>query len=418
MSKAIQSRLGFTRNDLDAVVAGISEMVIPNAPLADDLKARLRTDLGRLAAEVKGALPEPGALLSFSFLNGRGFELYTHNLTENLSLDDSKPLTLVEHLGGSPVGAWLARSKGSGQAYEVLAKWLEVAFGYFEEAGLPQMSAEEQAKYKQVKEVFLPLVKRADVATRTMLLPGLADGQAGLVLDAKITSSQWHQQMPASKAPLPMAEMALVVGVSDAALVRKAFAEYKSIADEVLVKLKELNPGEIPADFKLPDATARAVKRGTIYSYALPKEAQLDAQLAPNAGLGEKLAVLSLAPKHTERLMEAAPLVANGPLADTKRPLASIAHFNWAALVDAVLPWVEYGVRAAEPSAQAALEDAPAEDEAGAADAGDQARTAFILQHVRTVAEALKALGAINSVTYAERGALVTHTEWRFEDVK
>ena len=86
---------------------------------------------------------EPGASASFSFLTPRGYESYSYNWTQNKTLDDSKRLTLLDHVGGNPVLAAVSRSKYSPQQYDMLVKWLVKGYGYFEQFGLAHMPDEE-----------------------------------------------------------------------------------------------------------------------------------------------------------------------------------------------------------------------------------------------------------------------------------
>jgi len=423
-SKSLMAQSGVTKKDVDALAAMFAEHLVPNAPVSDEVKTRIGKDVVRLAADIKASIPEPGACLSFGFLTGKGYEEYVYNWAQNLVLDDSKPLNLVQHVGGAPMAAVVGRSKSSVGAYGTLTKWLKVFHGYFEEIALPQMPGKQREQYMAVRDMFLPLVQRADAATRTLLIPALADGQSALVFDTKIKSLQWQSKMPPAQTPLPMLEIALVFGVSDANLLKKACVEYKSIADDGLVKLRELNPGKIPDDFKIPDPLVRTTKNGVVYIYPLPKEAGLDDQLALNGGLGSKVGVLSFVPKQSARLLASLPLAADGILANTeKRNLAVLTYFNWPALIDAVEPWTEYGVRAfaARGAPEAAAGDSLLLDETARAKvaeaANDSDQTKMILDHVRAVAEVLKCFRSMGSITYSENGAIVTHMECRMKDV-
>src|SRR5439155_15477783 len=105
-----------------------------------------------------------------------------------------------------------------------------------------------------------------------------------------------------------------------------AVGEYYSIINETIAKLHELNPDKIP-EFTLPPAENKSVPGGKIYYYAVPEIAGLDKQIAPNAGLSEAVAVLSLAPDVTARLLKATAPKAGAPLADTKKPLAGAVVF-------------------------------------------------------------------------------------------
>src|SRR5262249_35459395 len=150
------------------------------------------------------------------------------------------------------------------------------------------------------------------------------------------------QQMPPSAKPLPMLELALLVGVSDAALLQKAGSAYRTLANEMLVALRQLQP-EVPV-FEIPEPKTRQMKSGTLYYYPLPAVLGLDRRLVPNAGLSQTLAVLSPPQEHSERLFTSTPLrLTGGPLANLKRDMVAAVYFNWAGLIDTAMPWVDYG---------------------------------------------------------------------------
>ena len=198
-------------------------------------------------------------------------------------------------------------------------KWLKTANGYFEDIVLPKLDDNQKAMYKQIADIAHPALERLDRATGTMLIPALKDGQSAFVLDAKMESKQIHQQLPAWDKAMPIPEPAIVLGVSDAALLRKAFSEYRAIANDLIADVRKLMPN-IP-EFQVPDPQTQKVKSGTLYYYPLPPDLGLDKQIVPNAGLADHVAVASLSLAHSERLLAATALkVNNGPLADLDKP--------------------------------------------------------------------------------------------------
>ena len=233
-----------------------------------------------------------------------------------------------------------------------------------------------------------------------MLLPALADGQAGFVLDAKWTSKQWHPAIPPSEKALPMLEMGILVGVSDSALLEKAMKSYRKIVEEGIAKARELAPKDEVPPIKLPEPEVKTVKSGKLYVFHLPEEWKLDARVAPTAGLSEKVGVITLSAEHAERLLADKPLkIEGGPLADAKRPLAGASYFNWPAFVDAVGPWVIYGLELAKV-------------EKALPGGGDEKKSREeIFKQVRTVLDVLKCIRVSTSATYLEQGVLITHSE-------
>ena len=54
--------------------------------------------------------------------------------------------------------------------------------------------------------------------------------------------------------------------------------------------------------------------------------------------------VTSLLPQFTARLLAETSLKGQGPLANYDRPLAAAAHLDFARLIEALEPWIDYGM--------------------------------------------------------------------------
>lgn len=412
-SKELMSMITGTEEDLDGLVE-LAEELLPAAELDEDVEERLLDDIQKLADDLKEYLPEAGAAMSFAFLTDRGYESYSYNWTENLRLDGSKALPLLEHVGGAPILAYVERTKYSPDDYELLVKWLKKGYGHFKAIGLPQLPPDQQQHFEHAMQFAEPLLERLDRATRTLLVPALADGQGAIVLDAKITSKKWHQQMPEASKPLPLPELALVFGVSDAEKLKQAFAEYKAVAQAVADQIKVWEPSAIPADYRIPDPQTRDVPQGRLYWYQIPQEIGLDEQVQPAAGLSKSVAVLSTSAKQAERILATAPLETSGSRLGPDKNAAAAFYFNFNRLIDTVEPWAEYGFLANF------VERNENGDEAvkSIAEAENKPQAKFVLSQIRAGAEILKCFRGYSSVTYLEDGAMVTHGESVLEDLK
>lgn len=395
-SQAFNAKIATGKEDIDGLVE-FAKGALTKANLTADQRKRIDKDLDDLATGLKSGITEPGASLGFAFLTKRGQESYSYALDSAARAGTVKPLTLLNHVGGSPILACVGRGMPTPEQYKGFIKWVKKAYGYVEEFALPHMPPGERDKYEQIMKIAQPFLARADKVTAEMLLPALADGQIAFVLDAKLTSKQWHPAMPAGNKPLPILEPAFVFGVSDAPLLEKAFGEYRGITNEFLTQLNKLAPNEVP-QLQIPPPQSRKAKAGTLYFYPLPAQLGLDKRIIPTAGVAPSVASLTISHEHAERLLTRTPLkVDGGPLAKTDRPLLSAVYFDWAGFVDALTPWVDYGFDQAGKSGQ---------------------DLDSIAKQVRTVAEVLKCLRTVTSVTYIEGNAVVTHSEVVIRDVE
>ncbi len=404
VSKAFMSAISTTKKDVDKMVAQL-QSAINNLPLADDQKKQMSNDLVELGRDMKTFVAEPGANVSVSFLNGHGQESYDYDYGQHPGLDGSKPLTLLQHAGGSPILAVAGRGRYEPKKYELLVKWVKKAYGYVDNFVVGFLNDEQKAQIDQVTKVVFPLLERFDKATRTQILPAFKDSQFAFVLDAGIRSKRWFPNFQTPTA-MPMLEPAIVFGISNAEALRKGVEEYRLIINDAIAKARDFSPQKIQ-EFEIPPPETRPLQNGTMYYYNLPPVG-LDPQILPNAALSQHVLALTLSPRQSEAILSRTPLkVEHGLLADAAtRPLAMAAYFNWPALLNAARPWVHFGVRAAIKQSA---------NENGSKMGAEQIKS--IMSQVDTVLDILKVLRNVQSVSYFEGKMLVTHTVTTVRDI-
>ena len=398
LSKTLNEHFNTTKSGIDNLLQKVKSF-LPSLPIPDKARAEIVKDSAVMAADLKTLVPEVGATASVGFLTPSGVENYDYDWSEQPEMDCSKPLDLLRHVGGNPIAVWVGRSKASPEGYDLLVKWMGIGYRYFEEYGLAAMKAEERAKFEKVFVQVKPLLGRLDKTTRDLLIPALADGQTGLVLDAKLSSQQFIKALPRTNQALTMIEPAIVVGVSDANKLKQAFGEYYAVADDFVEVLKGIDGSGIPKAFKIPRPRIYKLRLGMAYGYPLPAEWGVDTRVLPNAAVSEKVAVLAISGKHSIRLLEEKePKIADIAL-PTDRPLASVGGLDFAALIDALDPWVEL-----------ALEKGT---EQLSPDTAESARL-----HAKTVMEVLKVYRGSVWETYMEGKAAVTHSRSEYHDIE
>ena len=419
--------------DVNAMMKSVDEL-LKLADLPGGQQARIKKDVKDCLTDLKRVSPEIGAQLSVGFFTDKGTESYHYNYTKNHGLDSTKPLTLLEHVGGNPLGFTVSRSVIQIENYDLLVKWLKVGHDYFEELALPHFPPEGRKEYKKFMKDALPLLVRLDKATGKMLLPSL-DGQSGLVLDAKLKSKQWQKDLPKTETALPAPELALIIGLKDADLFKKAMAEYRDVINGFIEVIGKMSPNGIPPEVKITDPKSQAAKNGTLYSYPIPEIAGLDKQILPTAGLSKKLIAFTLSETHANRLLESKPFKGkDGLTIDAKKPLASASYFDWAGFVDAATPWVDFALDKIEQETKRNINNKPdnfnLKPEVKPGNPNEFQEIAFqakgpankefaaIREQVHAVLEILKVCRGFTSVTYVEQDAIVTHTRTIFKDLE
>jgi hypothetical protein len=309
---------------------------------------------------------------------------------------------------------------------------------YSERIAAAKAGEKEKQQFEKVKDDLVPLLRRFDKATRDWLLPGLKDGQGALVFDAQLVAPQWHPAMPPAARPLPFPELAYVVGVSDKELVRKAVVEYYDLALESQRLAIKANPDGAPLA-ELPEPAIEEGEDGTTATFDLPPQWMLDRRIAPCAGLGDRAAVLAFAPETVKRLLKPRPVQLDGPLANVERPLAGVSRLNFVRLLEMFEPWIDYAIdhsgnipnipnltlrpRAESPVAVADEEDPAKKKDPEKKDDDEKPEAPpprfepeQAKAQARIIFSFLKCYRGSTSITYQEEKALVTHSEWHYED--
>jgi hypothetical protein len=292
--------------------------------------------------------------------------------------------------------------------YDLLAKWAGKIYTYVEEFAVQKMDAEEQEQFRDVMDAARPLIKRFDEVTREKLVPALADGQSSLVLDADIASKQWHKDMPASAEPLPMAELAIVVGVANREQLVEAMSDYREIINDAIDIAREHHPDEVPENAELSAPEASDVSAGTVYTWKLNSELGLDEQVAPATAVTDHVGVIASSRALAERVLGEQPIASpEGALSDAESPRAVVVAFSWADLVSAVEPWVVYAIRSNMLGEEAAAQNT----------ADDPESVQEIYGQVKTGLSILKCFRGAWAETKREGDAWVTHSTVLVEDL-
>jgi hypothetical protein len=329
-----------------------------NGELDPELKKQINADISEFVDDLAKYVPDPGAMLHFSYMIDNGYESYNYNHASQLVFDGSKELTILEHLGGDPIAFSVGRSTFSIEDYEVAKKWMGKLSGYMDRsvAMAAESGDEEQTiivqHYEDFKREFGPYAGKLDKIITDQLIPALKDNQSGFVLDNKLHSKQWFEGAPPAEEPLPMLQPAYVWGVSDVTMLRAGIINLYKLGDELVASAKKLStenelPDDIPFE-QIPRPTRENVRGGAIFYYDIPAPIESNETLAASLGLSTDAAALTITKEHATRLMNRQTLTVDCLAAEHKGPAAAATFIDFARIIDTAEPWVEYGIKNGE----------------------------------------------------------------------
>ncbi|MFM8435603.1 MAG: hypothetical protein ACKOBP_09745, partial [Planctomycetia bacterium] len=405
LSEALAKAIAPSAADIEQL-AELADTIAAEAELPEGAAEEARASLERVAAGYKKRLPVPGPWMAYSFMSEQGYEGYAWDWSKNLPYDGSKRLDLLEHTGGAPLGAVVFRVKNDPAQFEDIVAWGDMAWRFFAKYLLAKADGDARSKVSLAEKHFGPLVDKLVGTVRTKLLPALADGQIGLVLDAKSRTKRLQAELPQAADPLPLTEPAIVLGLDDPKLFREGMSDLFALNDELVDAVREIDPDAVPADYRIKDPEKAKVDAGTIWSWAISKSG-LDEQIKPALAVGEDVAVLSLVPKQASRLLADAKLETGSQLSKFEEPLAAAATLDVAGLVDSIQPWIVYLTRYGCVQQR---DGSVGKDTVLTKDVENEQATDALAQ-VSVVCEALKSLRVAVAEAAVKGDATVTH--WR-----
>lgn len=390
-SAKLRQAVATSPEDITEFADGIKGL-IGQAGIPADLAKSLNKDLDDLAKSIGKTFVKPEATVSFSVRTKRGWETFDYDYTPTGGASE-KPLTLLNHVGGTPILAAVWRSQTTVEDYRAFVKWVTVLGDHGEKIARAKFPDAEPVLHI-VRKDFFPLFKELSDITEKYWLPALADGQEGFVIDAKWTSKRWHQLLPEADRELPLPEFGVILGVSDADKLGQALEGYRVTINKLIAKVREI-PGTTIPEFEIPKPKLEPKGGSSFAFYPIPEEWGIDKQFQPTGGVSGSVAALALSRSHVERLLSPLPLQSElAPLANLKRPMDSAFVFNFAELISAAGPWVGYAIDSAQPM--------------------DKKEAERIAVKVMSM---LKVFQSYGSVTYRENGVTVTHSEVVFRDL-
>ncbi|MCA9263832.1 MAG: hypothetical protein KDA60_08270 [Planctomycetales bacterium] len=414
-SKEVIAAAARTDQQLQDTTQAVELLIEQIDEISEDIKKEIVKDTKEMISDLREYIPEYGAVASFEYMTDFGYEGYVQNWTVKKGLDGSKPLEILNHVGGQPLGMIAGRSHAMKDCYLFASKWASRAALYVDRLQVREkLDEDDRDEWDKYTERIVKLAKRFDQITRDNMLPALADGQMGLVFDARRTSVRWHKEMPEAADPLPLPELTVLHGVSDVAKLRLAMVDYWSFGGEVVSFVQEFirdHEEEIRDDAddegqKVIDAILtfqwqfpqiEKTAGGEVFQLPIDESWGFDAQVSPSLGFTEDVLVASATKVTVTNLMQADSLSVGGALADTSRPLVAASSCDFSGFIEMLKPWISYGIDVGESTGKAR----------GAAMVEPQL-TPFL-----DVAQCIK---SFTSATSIEDGSLLMHYQWRFED--
>ena len=376
--------------------------------LTPEATAEAEELVGELLEGYASQMPEAGPWLAYSYLTDTGYAGEEWNWAKNIPWDGSTPLSL-DHFGGNPLAVIALRTKTDPKQFEAFVNWTDSLRKFVSNAIASTGDDDVQEGFKTFDEKIVPLGEELTNTVREKFVPALKNGQFGLVLDGKASTTKLQASLPASSKPLPLIEPAIVLSLDDEALFREGLSDIFALSDKLLAVIREIDEDAIPSEYRIPDPEEKDAEGGSLWTFALP-ESELDEQIQLSIGVGKNAAVFSFTPTQAERILTSSPLQLEG---DFSQNLAAAAILDWVAFANLLEPWATYVIRCGGMQ----QEQGRLDPDSTIGPDSETEEVTDALEQLATIFDVVRCLKSATAKTSIEEDATVTRWQNRIEDL-
>jgi hypothetical protein len=360
-----------------------------------DLLGGIRADLHWMDDAIGQYVPTQKGSASYKYFTPEGWEQMTYNRTKDVLQDGSKPLSLLQHVGGDPLMMLVSRLQNKPEYFQLMRQIVQRFKKHLDTAMTTDLeNSDELKKAKPVLDMAWPLLVRLADAWESKFLPAFG-GEHGIVMHAThLAAKQWWNEMPSSDVPLPLPEIALISEVNDVAKIKDGFKEVISVCDEVVDLARKADPDFVPSNYRIPQPSKSESAAGEKIGYPIPDDCPAPKTMMPHGLFAGRNLYLAYSEKQSELVAQSSELKIGRGVIDSSLPLASASYLNIGQILAAGKPWLRYALMQSQEDLDRSLIDS---------DVDELSAYAITSNDVLSIWNALESIGKFSSVTTIQK---------------
>jgi hypothetical protein len=325
----------------------------------------LAEDLEWIDEQIAELVPSFQGQTAFSFLTKTGSEFWSHSRTENVLFDASKPLDVLEHVGGDPMMLIAFRLQNRPEYFATARRIVRKVKNYLDL--IPEMEELTMSdSQREAWEVGLdrgwPLVVELADIWEKQFLPAMKDGQHAWVLHGgDLSSKQWYKDMPESSTPLTIPEIATITGLSNRQGMIDAWKSLYELFDKSLALVRELEPNSVRPDYAIPRPVPAESQVGNKYTLPIPEDCPVPKNLAPQMVLTDRYMISTYSEPQSQSLAASKDFSVAKNLVSSKQACASVSYVDVGRLINFAKPWIAYAIETSQGSLDGELIESQAD---------------------------------------------------------
>ncbi len=289
--------------------------------------------------------PAFGDMLAWSRAIPGGIEGWGYDWSQNVFLENSNPLQILQHTGTRPL-MMLAFKQAEIPGVSELCDYVMESTPDHAKRFIYAAEQDEEDRELALK-VFdraWPLVEQAAEIFRDQIVPALDERETVFSVAAGWTIRDLGASLPVADEPLALPELAIACRLDNREQFIGGCVALYEVFDSAVELVRELYPDAIPADYSVPRPVEEMIDGATSYSYAELTEAVELAGFKPQLIVSDQALVIGYSDRQVRDMIDAKPLTTRPAWMTDETPVAAVSYVNYAGIFAAGRPWIRYGL--------------------------------------------------------------------------
>jgi len=313
----------------------------------DEWQKEIMDDAAELDERISEFELEFDAALSWSFASEVGFEGMTYDYSENVFLENAKPMSIISHAGTKPLLMLAVKQQAQPLIGELMAELVERAPEHIRRfITLAEQDEEQRDQALEILDRAWPLVEESFSIAMSDIVPALDEREGLFTISALWTTPELSLDLPPPDQPLPLPEISAAIKLRNRDQFLSGCKELYGVFDKVVELVREVQPDSIPDGYSVPRPQQEELAGATRFYYQEFSQGAFDG-FEPQVIVSNDTVVVGYSARQVLDLIQEKPLATRPAWLAPEMPVASMSLFDMAGMVGAVSPWLKFGFQIA-----------------------------------------------------------------------
>jgi hypothetical protein len=299
-------------------------------------------DAGWIDSTIEAMIPAPRGSTELSLLSDNRWEVLAHYRTVNTLFRGDTPLRGMKHWGNQPLlvlDVQLAEHPEYFKAARAIVQRLKQRLDDLKTIPREELPAPQLGELPAIADRAWPFLFQGAELWQNQSLPNMNGEHAFILSSGGLTSQQWHPNLPRSSEPLPMPEVAVLIGIRDQQAWIQSLRGWGGLVRSVIDAWGDSSPTVMA----MPEPQRFDRDGYVTLGYPIPDDCPVPKAMMPRLDIESAWSLLSYSDSLSASVRATADPTIGHDQFDATKNMAKAAWLDLGAIARMLTPWIRYG---------------------------------------------------------------------------